>query len=78
MSVAPEFEQALGRRIAARRLSLKMTQGHLASAIGLGRTSIVNIEAGRQQMLLGTFLAVCQSMNTTPQAMLKGLEGYIH
>src|ERR1700749_654544 len=38
----------LGRRIRAARLEAEMTQHDLANLVGLTRTSITNIEKGRQ------------------------------
>ena len=48
-----EFHQAVGERIAARRRSRGLTQKVLADQIQcLSRTSLANIEKGRQQLLL--------------------------
>src|SRR5258708_5537527 len=42
------FYEAFGKRIRELRLSRKLTQAHLAVAVKLSRTSITNIEKGRQ------------------------------
>lgn len=47
-----EIYRAFGRRVATRRLELRLTQGALASAVGFSRASIANIEAGRQKLPL--------------------------
>lgn len=55
--------QALYRHIGAavrqRREALAMTQTQLATAAGVLRTSIVNLEAGRQRVPLHTLYAIC-------------------
>jgi transcriptional regulator with XRE-family HTH domain len=43
-----EFYEALGKAIYAARHDAGLTQAELASALGLSRPSIVNIERGRQ------------------------------
>jgi transcriptional regulator with XRE-family HTH domain len=47
-----EIYERLGQQIAARRRGLKMTQQKLATAVGMSRASIANIECGRQNVLL--------------------------
>jgi DNA-binding XRE family transcriptional regulator len=46
------FYLNLGREIRDRRGKCARTQVELAEALGLTRTSVVNIEAGRQKLLL--------------------------
>lgn len=46
------INERFGRAVALRRTRAKLTQDQLASAIGLSRGSIANIEQGRQQVLL--------------------------
>lgn len=43
-----DFDRALGGRIRAARDRVGVKQEHLAQAVGLSRTSITNIERGRQ------------------------------
>lgn len=48
---APEdFYQALGERLKKARKSARLTQEDLASAVGISRTSVANMEAGRQHV----------------------------
>jgi transcriptional regulator with XRE-family HTH domain len=42
------FYQQLGKRIAKARRDRKLTQDRLAATIGISRTSVTNIEKGRQ------------------------------
>jgi transcriptional regulator with XRE-family HTH domain len=44
----PDFDRALGERIRAARERAGVRQDQLAQAVGLSRTSITNIERGRQ------------------------------
>ena len=53
-----EFYTETGRRIRAARKAKGMRQSALAEAVGLTRTSIVNIEAGKQKMLMHTLLGI--------------------
>jgi transcriptional regulator with XRE-family HTH domain len=46
-----EFYVALGQRIRKYREARQMTQEALAHRVGLGRTSVTNIEKGMQQIL---------------------------
>lgn len=49
----------IGERIRDRRTKAKLTQGQLADAIGVLRTSITNIEAGRQKAPLHVLYELC-------------------
>ncbi len=44
--------QDVGKRVAARRKELGMVQDDVALQMGLSRTSVTNIEVGRQRILL--------------------------
>ena len=48
------FYEATGARIRAARVARGLTQTELAASVGLTRTSVVNIEKGRQKMLVHT------------------------
>ena len=52
----------IGIAVRQRRETLGMTQVQLASAIGLLRTSIVNLEAGRQRVPLHTLYPICAAL----------------
>jgi DNA-binding XRE family transcriptional regulator len=49
----------IGKRIKQRRIELGMTQTQLAETIGVLRTSITNIEAGRQKAPLHMIYQLC-------------------
>lgn len=63
----------LGGRIRAQRLSVNMTQEELATSIGMLRTSIVNIEAGRQKPPLHVLYQICSQLGAEPSAMMPAL-----
>ena len=44
--------QDIGRRVAARRKELGLVQDDVAATMGLSRTSVTNIEVGRQRVLV--------------------------
>jgi transcriptional regulator with XRE-family HTH domain len=60
----------VGRAIRDTRIRRKFTQADLASAVSLSRTSINNIEKGRQRFLLHTLYAVGQKLSVEPTELL--------
>ncbi|MBI3894356.1 MAG: helix-turn-helix transcriptional regulator [Acidobacteria bacterium] len=64
-----EFYLALGQRIAKARRGL-LTQEDLAKKIGMTRTSVINIEKGRQQLLVHTLTDIARALGTSPEALL--------
>lgn len=52
------FYSDLGRRIGSARRAANLTQGQLATSAGLTRSSIANVEAGRQRVPLHVFAAM--------------------
>lgn len=60
----------VGKAIRDTRLDRKLTQSTLASAIGLTRTSISNIEKGRQKLLLHTFSEIASVLGVDPARLL--------
>jgi transcriptional regulator with XRE-family HTH domain len=59
------FYLAVGRRISERRTG-RMSQAVLASKTKLTRTAIVNIEKGRQQILLHTLVDIAAALHVSP------------
>lgn len=68
-----EFYVAAGRLIADRR-GATMTQESLAKRVQLTRTSINNIERGRQQILLHTLVDIATALNCTPADLIPQIE----
>lgn len=70
----PDFSSALfkilGDRIKKRREESDLSQGELSERIKLGRTSISNIEAGRQQTPLNILYEICAALDIDVHAIL--------
>lgn len=60
----------LGQRIAAARKHKKMTQLELGVSAGVRQSSVANIEGGRFNMSIATFLAIARALGVTPDILL--------
>jgi transcriptional regulator with XRE-family HTH domain len=63
----------LGARIEQFRSITGMTQLELAKRMKLTRTSITNIEAGRQRMQLHDVERLAAAFHSTPKQLMKGI-----
>ena len=63
------FYKQVGEKIRNRR-GKNLSQEALASAVGLTRTSISNIESGRQKLLLHTFFDIAEVLNVEAASLL--------
>lgn len=70
MSDQATFYQTVGRRIRQARKDRKMTQEDLGAAVSLTRTSITNIERGRQKLLLHTLASIAETLRIAPASLL--------
>ena len=61
---------ALGKRIRRHREEAKLSQERLSRGLNVSRTSIVNIEAGRQHPPLHTLWRIAEVLNVEPAALL--------
>jgi transcriptional regulator with XRE-family HTH domain len=59
-----------GRLVQGHRRRIGLTQGALSQRVGLSRTSITNIERGRQKVLLHQVLLIAESMGISADALL--------
>ena len=59
-----------GRELRRVRKQRKMTQDDLAQRVNLGRTSIVNIESGRQRVHLHTLVDLAEALEVSPTELL--------
>jgi transcriptional regulator with XRE-family HTH domain len=59
-----------GRLVRDHRRRVRVTQSQLGERIGLSRTSITNIEQGRQKVLLHQIFALAESLEIRPEALL--------
>lgn len=66
------FYKALGSAIKARRERLGLTQADLAEHLDLSRTSITNIERGRQRLLIDQFCRVAEILAVGRDELLAG------
>ncbi|MDI9636215.1 helix-turn-helix transcriptional regulator [Oscillatoria laete-virens NRMC-F 0139] len=64
------FYQELGRRIRDARKKGRLTQEALATKVSLTRTTVTNIEKGRQQLLVHTLVDIADALNVAPEALL--------
>lgn len=62
--------RAVGAAIRRRRLRRGLTQAQLAQRVSLSRTSITNIEAGRQKLLVHTLLTIAEVLGLAPSELL--------
>jgi transcriptional regulator with XRE-family HTH domain len=60
----------VGARIRDERERRNFSQEMLADRVGLTRTSITNIEKGRQKVLLHTLLEIARVLNLKPTRLL--------
>lgn len=65
-----EFYQWIGEKIANARKENRLTQQQLAGRIGLSRTSIGNIEKGRQHPTIHSIWVIADKLNITPSSLL--------
>lgn len=63
----------LGARIQHIRTTLGWTHAELAAKIGLVRTSVTNIEAGRQRILLHDLEIIAKAFGITAKQLLRGI-----
>ena len=64
------FYRQIGNAIRLARDKKQFTQEYVARRVGLSRTSLTNIERGRQKLLLHTFVEIVVALETTPSALL--------
>ena len=62
-----------GELVRVYRHAARLTQEEVAKRVGLSRTSITNIEKGRQKVLLHQFYDLAAAINTTPARLLPEL-----
>ena len=64
------FYRGLGRQLAAARKAARMTQDALARALDLSRTSITNVEKGRQPIQVHLLVDAARILGVTVQQLL--------
>lgn len=69
----PAVYVEFGRLVHGHRQRAGLTQSALGERVGLSRTSITNIEKGRQKVLLHQVFLLAESMGVAPEALLPSL-----
>jgi transcriptional regulator with XRE-family HTH domain len=64
----------IGGRIRDERRRHELTQDELASRVGLKRTSITNVEKGKQKLLVHTLIDIARSLDTPPAEFFAALD----
>jgi len=73
---SPDLEQVhvqFGANLKTVREALGLSQEDLGKRVGLARSSIANIEAGRQRVSLSDVTLFSTALTTTPKHLLKGI-----
>lgn len=65
---------SFGEIIKARRVALGWTQTDLASKVGLSRTSVTNIEIGRQRILLSDLFDFARAFGVSPKTLFNAIQ----
>lgn len=65
-----ELSAAVGKILAERRDELRLTQAQVAELLRIQRTSISNIESGKQVLLLDVFYDMCEQLKIPPTEVL--------
>ncbi|MDE2482151.1 MAG: helix-turn-helix transcriptional regulator [bacterium] len=66
-----EVNRRLGEALKGLRTREKLTQGQLAAAVGLERTSITNIESGQQAVSVPLLVKLCRVLNASPTDLVQ-------
>lgn len=66
------FYEEVGRRIqqARKRIKPRLTQDGLAQLVNLSRTSITNVEKGRQKLLLHTLIDIADALQVQAATLI--------
>lgn len=67
-----QYQLDLGARIAQARQAAELTQEELGRALDLTRSSVANIEAGRQAVLAERLVQIGELTGTDPRWLLTG------
>lgn len=65
-----QLYREIGRTLRQRREGAGLTQGDIATRVGLSRTSITNIEQGRQHVTLHVLYALADAVGSKPGDLL--------
>jgi transcriptional regulator with XRE-family HTH domain len=74
LATTEQIYEQIGRTIRVRRKKIDITQEELAQRINLTRTSITNIERGRQKFQIHTLFDIARALDVPPAALLPTVE----
>ena len=66
------IELVVGRNVRALREAADLSQSDVAAGAGLSRSSVANLEAGRQNITIGTLQILAQVLHTDAADLLRG------
>ncbi len=69
------FYLKLAERIRKRREELRLTQADLADRAGVTRSSVANIETGRQAVLLHQFVGLARALDLRWDQLMPDVDG---
>ena len=77
MASSDQLYSIMGKLVRAERERAKLTQDELAQRVGLTRTSISNIESGRQKIQVHMLYALAEALHVSADTLLplSGLRG---
>ena len=67
------FYVAIGEKIRTARINAGMSQAALARIIGFNRSSVANLEAGRQRVALHLFVLIVEALHADPSSLLSDI-----
>lgn len=75
VSMATDFLEAFGRAVRQLRKERGMTQAELGARLGLGRTSITNLENGQQSPPLSMLPEIASALGVDPLSLIASAAG---
>ncbi len=67
-----DFSEDFGRRVRTARTTADLTQSQLAERLGVSRSSIANVEGGRQPQTVEQALAIADATGCDPRWLATG------
>jgi DNA-binding XRE family transcriptional regulator len=65
-----QFYFQLGMKLRSKREKAGLTQADLAGAIGISRTSLTNMECGKQRLLVDQLAIICRELEIDPSELI--------
>lgn len=71
LDIHDDILRSLGAKVVGRRTAKQWRQEDLAKVCGITRSSIANVEAGRQVPTLAVYVALCAALEMDPGPLLR-------